>query len=239
MEIAGLVQDRRRLAAQFQRDRRQVPGRRLCDQAANRSRAREHEMIERQFDESPGNIGITGDDRHLLLGEGSRDALLQQRRERRRQLGRLDHHAIARRDGADGRPHRELIRIVPRGYHADHAQRLAQDAAVAGPVMQGGGRAPRLHPRPQVAHGVPGGGRHHHQVGQPCLVRRAVAEIARDRLDQRGPVALGHVEQAAQAVGTHRLRRHHVADIRLLLRGQDARHVRRAVEGIVQHGQRA
>ena len=56
--------------------------------------------------------------------------------------------------------------------------------------------------------------RHHEQLGEPCFLRRARAEVGGDRRDDRVLVALGQREQSIEPIAAHRERR-----IRLGLEG--------------------
>ena len=73
VEIGGAVDDRRRLAAEFERDRRQVAPGGFRDQAADPGRAGEHQMIERQRGEGLRDIVLDAGHDHLGGVEFRRD----------------------------------------------------------------------------------------------------------------------------------------------------------------------
>jgi hypothetical protein len=125
------------------------------------------------------------------------DERFEQGRQPRRQVGRLDQHAVAGGERGDRRPERELQRIVPRRHHADDTARLRRDPVVARPEMRGGRHAALAHPLPQVRARMAQAATDHEQFGELRLVRGASAEIGVDRLHERGFM---RIEQRAQTV---------------------------------------
>ena len=94
LEVAGRVEDRRRLAAELERDRRQIGGGRRRHLPPDGGRAGEQQMIERQRDERLAGLGVADDDADEVGIEIFRRQLGEQRRDARRQLGGFDQRAI-------------------------------------------------------------------------------------------------------------------------------------------------
>src|SRR5262249_36468248 len=82
---------------------------------AYRGRAGVEQMIEWQRRERRAGFGAAEDHRDLLDGKQAAEEFLKELRSTRRELRRLEHHAIARGERRDQRHDGELERIVPRG----------------------------------------------------------------------------------------------------------------------------
>jgi hypothetical protein len=134
--------------------------------------------------------------------EFSRDHLLEQCREPRRQLARLDHHPVAGGERADRGRKRELQRVVPGRDDADHPEWLRDQAVFRGPELQRGRDAPRRHPPLQVPGGVLDFGEQEQRLGDRRLDRRSVAEIGGDRLCEAGLVIGDRRAQPLQPIQT-------------------------------------
>jgi hypothetical protein len=144
--------DRRRLAAEFQRHRRQVRGRGRHHPAPDRGRSGEQQVIERQCAEVRRDRRVAVDDGDLVRGEARGHEPPETRAERRRELRQLDHDAIAGGERTRQRPDAEEDRVVPRHDDADHPEWLRHDFAARRHVPLGHRRAPRAHPAPPVPH---------------------------------------------------------------------------------------
>ncbi len=127
-----------------------------------------------------------------------RRQLLEQRRRARRQFGRLDHHAVARRQSRERRAERQLNWIVPRRDDADDAERLRRQAIAPGKEVQVGGDGAVAHPPLQPPPGVPDAGAHDEQLGEAGLLRGAMAEVVVDGGDDRVLALLDEGEQSVQ-----------------------------------------
>jgi hypothetical protein len=103
----GRVEDRRRFSAQLQRRRRQVLRRSLRDEASDRRRSGEDQMIEWQFREGLADLGVAENDEKLLRLEIFAGELRHQFGRARRQLRGLRHNAVA---GGEGRQRRPMAR---------------------------------------------------------------------------------------------------------------------------------
>jgi hypothetical protein len=147
-ERALHVDDHRRLAAELERDRCQIFRRRLRDDAADGSRSREKQVIERQLGERLADRRVAGKHRHFVLGKRFAHDARHQGSRPGRELGRLDHHAIARGQRAQRGQHRQLVGIVPRGDDANDAERLRDEPVEAGTIFDVGRDPARLHPVP-------------------------------------------------------------------------------------------
>lgn len=119
-------------------------------------------------------------------------------------------------------PSASLQRIVPRRDHADHAQRLRQQAVAARQEMHLRGHAARAHPATQVAQGMADAGAHHEQFSQPAFVRAAAAEVGIDGRDEARLAPMRQLQQAAQAIDAHLPGGHRLAVECRALAGQHA-----------------
>jgi hypothetical protein len=184
LEIGGGIDDRRRLAAELERDGREIASRGLRDQPPDPGRPGEHEVIERQA--RKGFCDLVLDAGHEQFGgiEFLRDRLPQQRGKVRRELARLDDDQVAGGDGADRGRERQLQRIIPGRDDADDAERLRHQPIARGQELQRSRHALRRHPAFQMFCRVPDLGEHHHRLGDIGFDRRAVAEIGRDSLPE-------------------------------------------------------
>ena len=186
-EVGIGVEDRRRLAAELQRHRRQVVRRSERDQ---RGPTVVEPVKNRWSQRRRANAWPTAASPRTTANSSSANSretrFSQQRRRRRGQLRRLQQHAVAGGQRADRRRERELDRVVPRADDADHAQRLAQDAATT--RAAGAAVSPRaaccIHCRRWLSARARLGG-DEEELGQPRLVVRAMAEVLRHRRAQR------------------------------------------------------
>ncbi len=156
----------------------------------------------------------------------------------RRQLGRLDHHAIAGGDRPDRGRERELQRIVPGRDDADYAERLRDQAVLGRHELQRGVDAPRRHPFLQVLCGVLDLDIEKQRLGDGGFDRGAVAEIGRDRLLEPRLVLLDRRAQPPQPVdpdiaGGQGLG---ARGLELGMEGLVERGQSRAFQGLVHHG---
>jgi hypothetical protein len=181
--IAGR-DERRALAAELQRHRRQVRRRRRHHALADFGRAGEQQVVEGQLREGGAERGIALHDLHLVGVEDRGEHAREQRAHGRRVFGRLDHHAVAGGERARQRHDGQLEGIVPGRDDADHAERRVAHFAARRPEGQVD-RAPlRPHPLAQaLAREVDLVERHQH-VGAERLQRCAPAEIGRAGLHE-------------------------------------------------------
>ncbi len=169
--------DGRRLAAQLQGDGCQVVRRRMQDVPADAGGAGEQQMIEGQAGKGRAHIRLAQHDRHLILREDPGQQVPDQLRRLRCGLAHLDHHPVARSQGADQRANGEKERVVPGHYHPDHSQRLIYHLRRAGLERQPQRAARWLHPAGQVPGNVVDGLQAGQQFGEQGLVNGAVAEV--------------------------------------------------------------
>jgi len=90
-------------------------------------------MVEGERGEGFADLNASGHDGEFLCRETRGDEPLKKVGRLVGELARLEHHPVACRECGNRRQKRELHRVVPRADHADHAERLAQDAAAARP----------------------------------------------------------------------------------------------------------
>ena len=103
VDVGVLGDDDRALAAQFQRDRRQVCGGALVHLAADLGPAGEQQPVEALGDQFLADRAVTLDDRDRVVVQILRHQLGHQGGRRRRHLRRFEHHGVSRRDGGDSR----------------------------------------------------------------------------------------------------------------------------------------
>ena len=222
---------RGRFAAQLQRDRRQVVGGGAHDHAAHGGRAREHDVIERQRGEVVGVDQLFAHHGHLVFGKHLRQHAAQHRVGRGRDLGHLDHHAVARRQRRREWPQRQVHGEVPRHDHADHALGLVGDAQAVGGKQQLRPAAARAHPAAEVREGVVDlqrGAQHIQHLGFGV---RAKPEVGADRLRQRVLVAQQLALELAQRRLSRLGRRIGVLRVRGRLRGEHFLQARGGLKG--------
>ncbi|BCG99279.1 hypothetical protein MesoLj131b_12790 [Mesorhizobium sp. 131-2-5] len=124
----------------------------------------------------------------------------EQRREGRRQFGRLDQHAVAGGERCRDRRDGKLEGVIPRRDDTDDTKRLRQEAIAARQERQGGGDTTLAHPAAQMRQCVADAGAHDKQFCKARLMRRAAAEVGVDRGANVGLMPLGQGQQALQAV---------------------------------------
>ena len=118
--------DRGRLAAQLERHGSEVRRGRGHHLASHRGRPGEEQVVERQGDESPRDVGAAVHDREHLRSEPRRDEPGEEGARARCGLGHLDDHAVAGGQRADGRAEARgradssrapTIPTTPRGWY--------------------------------------------------------------------------------------------------------------------------
>ena len=109
-----------RLAAQLEGDRGEVVGSGTHHVTADRGRAGEQQMVERQAGKGSADLHVAEHHRHLILGEHLREQRFQQLTGGRCRLAHLQHHAVAGRERADQRADGQVERVVPRHDDPHH-----------------------------------------------------------------------------------------------------------------------
>ena len=190
--------DRRRLAAQFQRDRYQMLGRGGHHLAADGRRAGEQQMVQRQRRHRSRHVRPTLHHRHPIGREHTGQQIGQERTGARRVFRRLQQHVVAGGNRGGQRHQRQRDRVVPGRDHADHAQRRRPQLRARGPKPPARRCPLRLRPAPQVAAQVIDGRQHAHAIGQLRFHVGAMAEILGDGLRHFVQAWLQRLAQAAQ-----------------------------------------
>ena len=136
----------------------------------------------------PGVPEPGGHDEHVVGQAGGAEAVGDEHRRERRDLGGLEDHGVARHEGRDGIADAEHERVVPGRDHADDAQWLTADDHLA-PEREGRARGDLL--VAQVALGVAlpvlhGVGQREDLVVDGVLV--CLAGLAHRALDDGRPV---------------------------------------------------
>ena len=183
LEVGVLVDDDRRLAAELQRDRRQVLGRGLGDDPPDRAVAGVEDVVPALLEQRGGlgDAALDHDDR--LRVDVPREQPGQRGGGLRRHLGGLADHGVARRERRHQRGEQQVDRVVPRRDDQHHAQRGVLDRGAVGAQQEGDRGLGRGQPLLQVLLGVldlaPGAA----QVGQPRLVAR-LAQVDRQGVEE-------------------------------------------------------
>ena len=200
IEVAGLVDDAGRLAAELQRHRRQVGGGFGSDLAPDGGGAGEEQVVERQAGEPGGQRGVALDHAELVGIEGFVHQTRHQFRGARREFAGLEHDAVACRQRGGRRRQGQLHRIVPRRDDAHNAQRLPLDIGGGGLEVDRCGHLDRLDPARQVLVQVADEAAQQEQVGHLGEVARAHAKVGLHRVAQGLAVAVDEPAQAPKAV---------------------------------------
>ncbi len=153
-EVGVVVEPDRRLAAQLQRDRRQMLGRRPHHDPADRPAAGEDDVVEPLGQQLRRLWNPALHDPYGPVGEVARHEPGDQRRGGGREFARLEDSRVARRQHTGQRVEQELHRVVPRGDHQHHAERLGDQPRPARQQRQGQRTAPGPGPAPQMPQGV-------------------------------------------------------------------------------------
>ena len=169
------------LAAELERDGRQMRRRFLHDELSDRRAAGEEDVVETLLEQGgvfgapalddervAGVEGLGHDVGHDLAGGGGVGA-------------RLHQAAVARRDRADQRLHREHEGVVPRRHDQHDAVGLGHGEACRGEVRQVGAHAFRLGPAAQVSQLVAQLGQRESDFAHIAFLRR-LSEVGRERL---------------------------------------------------------
>ena len=141
-------------------------------------------MVKGQRGERLSNLHAARHNGHLFRVEVLGDHLLQQLGEGRRQLRRLQHRPVARREGIHQRRKGEVQRIVPGRDDPDHPQRFVPHPRLARLKVDADVPFLRLHPPGQVLLRMAHGAERRHQLHQLRLDPRARAEVAGDRVGE-------------------------------------------------------
>ncbi|MCY1433870.1 hypothetical protein D9M71_499100 [compost metagenome] len=156
--------------------------------------AGEQQVVEGQAGEGHAHLGLAQNHGHQVFREDACQEVFHQLRGGRGGLAHLDHHPVARGQGAHQRADGQEQRVVPRHDHADHTQRLVDHPGRGRLEGQADATAGRLHPFLQAPGGVVDAVEAGHDFGEPRLVGGAIAEVLGDGGDQR--VLLGEQQLA-------------------------------------------
>jgi hypothetical protein len=118
-----------------------------------------------------------GDDGHLLLWKDLAEHFGQKLTGRGRELGRLDHRPIARRQRRGERHERQPDREIPGRHDADDAERLVDDMCAAGAELHVHMPLLRAHPALEIAAQVVDALDQRHAFENCSLPGRATLEI--------------------------------------------------------------
>ena len=146
-----LTEDAGRFAAEFERHWRQIFGGGLHDQPPDGCRSGIEQMVERQPRESLADLRSADDGCDLIGGKQTAQQLGQKIGRARRQLGRLQHDAIAGRERRDKRHDGKIERIIPRTDDADDADRLIENAGAGRHQFEPDRHPLRPHPAGKMA----------------------------------------------------------------------------------------
>ena len=193
---ASVADDRRRLAAELQRERHEVLGGGAHDDLPHARRAGEDEVIERQPRERLADLGPSGHDDTRSRSNAAVDHVDQRARRLGRELARLHHRAVARGDRAHERRERELHRVVPRRRRSPRpraaAAHLGRRREEREPDLARLGAHPLAEVRLREADLVDDD----EDLGGERLVLRSVAEVARHRVGEHVLLCRGRPARA-------------------------------------------
>ncbi len=199
VDVGALVDQARALAAEFQRHRRQVPGRRRHHDARHALVSRVENVVELLL-EQLGRLGNAALDHGERVGvEIARDDPRQRRGSVRRDFRRLHDRAVARGHRAHQRRHHHRHRVVPRRDDQHHALRLGLDVAPARLRHQRRAHALCRHPFVEVLARVLRLGLDETQLRQHRL-EPALAEVGLQRLHEVGLVVPQHAVDLGELV---------------------------------------
>ena len=191
LEVGVREHDLGRLAAELERDAREVAGGALGDVDAGLGRAREGDLVDAgvAHERAPDGGPVAGDDvEHAVRDARLGDQLGELERGDRRVVARLDDHGAAGREGRGELPREQQQRRVPGHDRGDHADR---DALREGDEVRLVGRdaLARELVRPAGEVAEPGREREH----LPAELPQQLARVARLQLRQPVGVALDQV----------------------------------------------
>ncbi len=197
LEVGALVDQARALAAQLERDRREVLGCRGHHHLGHALVTGVEDVVEALLEQLGGLGDAALDHRERVLVEVARQDRRDRRGGVRGDLGGLHHRAVARGDGADQRRGDHRQRVVPRRDDQHHALGLGPD--VAAPGLRHDRRAHPLRPHPggQVLARVLHLGLDEIDLGHAGL-EPALAEVEPQRLGEVGLVFAQHAVEFGQ-----------------------------------------
>ena len=170
----------------------------------HRGRAGEEQVVERQRGKCLRHVRRAGDHDHVVGMEIARHQRGEQGRETRGEFAHLQHHAVARGQRIDQRPHGEVQRVIPRHDDAHHAPRLRPQLDARGQEQYAGQTASWRHPAPSVAQRMADRREAGEQLQQVGFLRWPAAEIGVDGGRQRRAMVMQQRAQRAQPARPHR-----------------------------------
>lgn len=195
-EIGIAAEDRRRLAAEFQRHRHEVFRRRPHHLAPDRGRAGEDEVIEGQTREGRAGLRPALDHRHLVGSEGLGQHRGHRARRGRGKLGGFQHRPVAGGNRGRQRDQREPEGIVPGRHDADHALRLADHLRPPRPERDRHAPPFGAHPAAEIAPEAARRLHHRAKIEDHRFLRPPLAEILGRGADE---VTLARLHRRPQA----------------------------------------
>jgi len=206
-QVEVLADDDGRLASQFERHRRQVGAGASHHVAPHGGRAREQQVIEGQGSEAFRHLDAAVDDAQFGRVEALRHDTGKQCTQSGRELGHLHDDAVARRERGNHRSHRQRQRVVPRHDDADHSLRLVTDPGPSRQAPPGDAAPRRSHPPAQPRARVANALDADELLEEQGLLRRAMAEVARDGFRDLCLVPAKRPLEAFESITARRQRR--------------------------------
>jgi len=186
-----VIDDARALAAKLERHRRELLRGRFHHDAGDSPISRVEDVVEALLEERAGLFGTALDKCHAARVQVPRHEAAQQFRDMRRDLRRLQHHTVARRNRTHERGEQQLDRVVPRSNDQDDAERLAEDAGAGGLLLKRGSNLLRAHPSGQLLFREQRLALHDGDVGDARFERR-LAQIGLERSQEIFCVVVHH-----------------------------------------------
>jgi hypothetical protein len=129
----------------------------------------------------------------------------------RRQFGKLEHRAVTRRKRCTQGPDGKVDRIIPRRDNADHAFGLLVHFRTRRLQVQFDVPSLRLHPSPQMLHGVANERQRRKNVEQHRFAPRSAAEVCVNCRGDCFPISADDLRQRAQSIDPGLVTRRRVA----------------------------
>eukprot|EP00754_Rhynchopus_humris_P020854 Rhum_TRINITY_DN14716_c0_g1::Rhum_TRINITY_DN14716_c0_g1_i1::g.110958::m.110958 len=159
LHLRRLVDNHGRLASKLKRDRRQVLGSRLHHHLAHSRASREEDVVPLKLQQRSRLLNTTLHHLDARRVEVLVHHVPDETGAVARHLRRLDHHAVAGRDGRDERREHQLDGVVPRRDDEHDALRVVADVGAAEPgggELQRGGHSLVGRPAVEVGEGMLG-----------------------------------------------------------------------------------
>ena len=216
IELGGGINDARALAAQLERDGREVLGRLAHDLPTDGNAAGEEDIVKPLLEQRLVFLAAALHDGDVLWREAGGDDLADDGGRGGRVGGGLEQRAVASGQRADERLHRQHERIVPRGHDQHHTVGIVHGEAARVEMRQRREHAVAARPAVNVAEGVGELGERHADLAHVAL-RGGLAQILLKRsVDLRLMGENGFTQPAQRVLAEGDVQRLSLGEIRAL-----------------------